>query len=65
MSKTIKVEDHVYTELTKLQGVRETYSQTVQRLINVNYDVMRFFDRIAADKTSTMPRTGGNGGRST
>lgn len=33
MSRTIKLEDHVYSRLARLQVGRETFSQTVERLI--------------------------------
>ncbi len=59
MSKTIKVEDHVYAMLTLLQRGKETYSQTVQRLINIELDVRQFINQINMDKLSTMPRPGG------
>ncbi len=59
MSKTIKVDDHVYTRLTTLQRPRETYSQTVDRLINVSDNVTRFIVEIGASKFSTMPRPEG------
>lgn len=35
MSHTIKLEDQVFEKLQSLQGHRETYSQTVERLIRV------------------------------
>ena len=35
MSHTIKLEDHVYEKLQKFQDKRETYSQTVERLLAI------------------------------
>jgi predicted CopG family antitoxin len=59
MSKTIKVEDHVYAMLTDLQRGKETYSQTVQRILYVNRDLASFIEHIEKYRFSTMPRPGG------
>lgn len=40
MSKTIRVEDEVYTELEAVRDKRETFSQAIARLIDVRRMVL-------------------------
>jgi len=35
MSKTIRLEDQIYTELDEVRDKRETFSQAVERLIDI------------------------------
>ena len=41
MSKTIKLENPVHTELEELRLKKETYSRAVARLINFHRDITR------------------------
>jgi predicted CopG family antitoxin len=61
VSKTIKVADHVYKALTELGQGKETYSQTVQRLINIMYSSRQFISEITRAASSPIPK--GNGSR--
>jgi predicted CopG family antitoxin len=47
MSKTIKVEDKVYKGLQDIQRPRETYSQTVERLIKLWWDTVGILHQLA------------------
>lgn len=43
MSKTIKLEDRVHRELEDIQLKKETFSQTVARLINLHHQFVKLF----------------------
>ena len=58
MLKTIKVEDQVHQDLENLRGKRETFSQTVARLIRVYREV----HRIAWSHSGEHPRIPTQGG---
>jgi predicted CopG family antitoxin len=62
MAKTIKVEDKVYKGLQDIQRPRETYSQTVERLIALFYDTVGILHRLAPlrpDPTTPQEGLGG------
>lgn len=41
MSKTLRLNDQVHKDLEELRGKRETFSNTVARLINFHRDIIR------------------------
>lgn len=51
MSKTIKLEDAVYTELESILWRRETFSHGVKRLLEIRRSLLGFSDVIEGAKT--------------
>jgi len=43
MSKTVKLDDKVHSELEELRGKRETFSEVVARLVDVYRNIQKIF----------------------
>jgi len=58
MAKTVKLDEQVHSELEELRLKKETFSETISRLINFHRDITR----VVWSHSGEHPRTPDQGG---
>jgi len=56
MSKTIKIEPDTYTKLDQLRRKGETFSQTVDRLLQIHGHVQKMYRAMARETGGVYPK---------